>query len=59
MHFTNEINYRCQIRLLLEALKYRLILKNVYKAIKFKQSTLLKPYSSLNTKYRAKAKKLI
>lgn len=39
MHFTNEINYRCQIRLLLEALKHRLILKNVYKAIKFKQST--------------------
>ena len=42
--------------MLQQALKHRLILKKVHRAIKFKQSTWLKPYISLNTKYRVKAK---
>ena len=49
-------NYVAHIRALKEALNHGLILKKVYKVIKFNQKALLKPYIDMNTKLRTEAK---
>ena len=47
-----------RIGYLKQALKNRLVLKKVHRAIKFNQNTWLKPHVDMNTDPRKKAKKL-
>lgn len=50
-----KIKYVLHYLVLKQAIKYGLILKKVYRILKFKQSTWMKPYIELNTKYRTMA----
>ena len=49
-------NYVIHIQALNQALKHRLILKNVHHVIEFDQSAWLKPYIDFSTQLRTKAK---
>ena len=48
--------YVTLIRILEQALNHGLILKKVYRVIKFNQEAWLKPYIDMNTELRKKAK---
>ena len=48
----NKENYVIHIRALKQALNNGLILKKVYKVIKFNQEAWLKPYIDMNTRLR-------
>ena len=52
----DKTKYVIDIRNLKQALNHGLILKKVYRALKFNQRAWLKPYIDLNTKLRQKAK---
>ena len=52
----DKTKYVIDIRNLKQALNHELILKKVYRALKFNQRAWLKPYIDLNTKLRQKAK---
>ena len=54
MHDKKE--YVTLIRILEQALNHGLILKKVYRVIKFNQEAWLKPYIDMNTELRKKAK---
>ena len=51
------IKYVIHVRNLIQALNHRLILKKVYRVIKFNQNAWLKPYIDMNAKLRQKKKK--
>ena len=51
--------YVFHIRALKQALNHGLILRNVYRVIKFNQRAWLKPYIDMNHKKRKEAKKSI
>ena len=52
-------NYVVNIRALRQALDYGIVLEKVHRAIKFNQKAWLKPYISMNTKLRRKAKMIL
>ena len=52
----NESEYAIRIRNLKQALNHGLVLKKVYRVIKFNQKAWLKPYIDMNTKLNQKAK---
>ena len=52
----NESEYAIRIRNLKQALNHGLVLKKVYRVIKFNQKACLKPYIDMNTKLNQKAK---
>ena len=52
----DKTKYVIDIRNLKQALNHELILKKVYRALKFNQRAWLKPYIDLNTKLRQNAK---
>ena len=52
----DKTEYVTHIRNLKQALNHRLILKEVYRVIKFNQNDWLKPYIGMNTKLRQKKK---
>ena len=52
----DKTKYVIDIRNLKQALNHELILKKVYRALKFNERAWLKPYIDLNTKLRQKAK---
>ena len=51
--------YVIHIRNLKQGLNHELVLKNVYKGIKFNQNTCLKSYIDMNTDLRKKKQKMI
>ena len=53
----DQTEYIIHIRNLNQALNNRLVLKKVYRVIKFNQNVWLKPYIDMNTDRRKKAKK--
>ena len=52
----NKKRYIIHYRALKQALKYGLVLVEVHRALRFKQSPWLKPYVELNTEKRKQAK---
>ena len=50
----DETEYDIHIRNLKQALNHGLVLKNVYRVIKFNQNAWLKPYIDMNNKLRRK-----
>ena len=52
----HETEYAIHIRNLKKSLNHGLILKKVYRVIKFNQNVWLKPYIDMNTKLRKQAK---
>ena len=52
----DKIEYVIHIRNLSYTLNHRLILKKVYRIIKFNQNAWIKPYVDMNTKLSQKAK---
>ena len=48
----DKTEYVIHIRNLKQALNHGLILENLKRAIKFNQNALLKPYITMNTKFR-------
>ena len=54
--FHNKENYVVHIKVLKQALNHGLILKKVYRVIRFNQAAWLKPYIDMNTKLRTVAK---
>ena len=52
-------NYVVNIRALRQASDYGIVLEKVHRAIKFNQKAWLKPYISMNTTLRTKAKMIL
>ena len=55
----DKAEYVIHIRNLKQGLNHELVLKNVYKGIKFNQNTWLKSYIDMNTDLRKKKQKMI
>ena len=53
-NLSDKTKYVIHIRNLKQAFNHGLILKNVYRVIKFNQSAWLKPYIDMNTDLRKK-----
>ena len=55
----DKAEYVIHIRNLKQGLNHELVLKNVYKGIKFNQNTWLKSYIDMNADLRKKKQKMI
>ena len=55
----DKVEYVIHIRNLKQGLNHELVLKNLYKGIKFNQNTWLKSYIDMNTDLRKKKQKMI
>ena len=55
----DKVEYVIHIRNLKQGLNHELVLKNVYKGIKFNQNTWLKSYIDMNADLRKKKQKMI
>ena len=55
----DKVEYVIHIRNLKQGLNHELVLKNLYKGIKFNQNTWLKSYIDMNADLRKKKQKMI
>ena len=58
-NFHDKTEYVMHLRYLKQALNHRLVLKKVYRVIKFNQNAWLKPYINLNTDLKKKQKMIL
>ena len=58
-NFHDKTEYVMHLRYLKQALNHRLVLKKVYRVIKFNQNAWLKPYINLNTYLKKKQKMIL